>query len=284
MKNAVERRELEVPGGRVEVFVGDAGDAGAPVIVTAHPAATVEAGTVELLAELPARVVAVNPRGLGGSSPVERASFSGMVDDVEAVRARLGLGPWLFWGMSGGGWLAQTYAQRHPAALRGIVSESACPCFRERMADPTCAISPFFPAWHGPLSARGLISDRSHAEPGSGDDTEWIEVEGVGQVFRRRNGPALVVSPFPIGPEMRARMPLLWTFDARAWLPTLRLPTLVLAGAADPVVPVAHVRAVAEAIPGATFVAIEGGGHVPTAEKRPEAWAAARRFLAALPA
>jgi 3-oxoadipate enol-lactonase len=284
MTTAVERCELDVRGGRVEVFLGGVEEPGAPAVCIAHPAGRADASAIELLSEVvPARAVAVNPRGLGGSSPVDRPSFEQMVDDLEAVRQRLGLGPWVFWGMSGGGWLAQTYAERHPAALRGIISESACACFRERLADPTCAISPFFPAWRGLLDARGLISETSHDRPSPGDDTEWMEVEGVGQVFRRRDGPVLLVSPFPVEPEMRTNMPLLWTFDARPWLHELRLPALVLAGTADPVVPVARVKAVADAIPESIYLAVEGAGHVPTVEKRPPAWAAARQFLAELP-
>ena len=41
-----------------------------------------------------------------------------MTDDLEVVRRRLGLGPWAFWGMSGGGWIGQQYAERHPAGVR----------------------------------------------------------------------------------------------------------------------------------------------------------------------
>lgn len=49
--------------------------------------------------------------------------------------------------MSRGGWLAQIYARRHPDALVGIIVESTCLCFRGRLADSACALSPFFPAW-----------------------------------------------------------------------------------------------------------------------------------------
>jgi pimeloyl-ACP methyl ester carboxylesterase len=76
-------------------------------------------------------------------------------------------------------------------------------------------------------------------------------------------------------------MPTLWTFDSRDWLHTVRTPTLVLCGTADPVVPVPHCRAVHESIVGSTFVAIEGAGHVPTAARRPEVAEAVRRFLLA---
>jgi pimeloyl-ACP methyl ester carboxylesterase len=69
-----------------------------------------------------------------------------MVEHIESARRALDRGPWSFWGMSGGGWLAQIYAHRYPEALHAIVVESACPCFRERLADPGCVLSPYFPA------------------------------------------------------------------------------------------------------------------------------------------
>jgi pimeloyl-[acyl-carrier protein] methyl ester esterase len=184
--------------------------------------------------------------------------------------------------MSGGGWLAQIYAHRYPEALVGVVIESACLCFRQRLADPTCVLSPFFPPWCEPLRAAGLLDERSHVEPSSGEDTEWVDVGGVGEVFRRKGGPALVVSPAPLQPEMKSIMPLLWGFDSRAWIGSVRLPALVLCGTADPVVPVRHARAVHEAIAGSVFVEIEGAGHVPTGQQRPEVTDAFQRFASRL--
>jgi pimeloyl-ACP methyl ester carboxylesterase len=60
------------------------------------------------------------------------------------------------------------------------------------------------------------------------------------------------------------------------------VPVLVVCGSADPVVPVRHARAVREAISGSSFVEVEGGGHVPTAERRPEVADAFRRFVSDL--
>jgi pimeloyl-ACP methyl ester carboxylesterase len=74
-------------------------------------------------------------------------------------------------------------------------------------------------------------------------------------------------------------MPGLLAFDARPWLTAVRVPTLVLAGTADQVAPLAQLRALHEAIPGSTFTAIEGAGHVPIAEKPTEVAKAVRGFL-----
>jgi pimeloyl-ACP methyl ester carboxylesterase len=96
------------------------------------------------------------------------------------------------------------------------------------------------------LATRGLIASDSHADLGDPDSTEWTSVDGVGSVFRRRDGPALLVSPMPPSPEMRRVMPLLWTIDARGWLSAVRTPTLVLCGSSDPVLPVSHAVALLE--------------------------------------
>ena len=265
--------------------MGGADDPEAPLVVAAHPTSAFEAGTIELLAATAGvRVVVVNGRGLGGSSPLDDdapAALADTVDEIESVRRRLGLGKWMFWGMSGGGWLAQIYAHRHPSSLTGIVVESACACFRERLAEPACVLSPFFPAWHDSLDDAGLFEPGSHDEPSDATDTEWIELDGVGSVFRRRGGPALVVAPFPVDAAMRRGMPVLWTFDARVWLPSVRVPTLVVCGDADAVVPVAHARFVHEAIDGASLVVVEGAGHVPTVERRPEVARAVQAFARA---
>jgi pimeloyl-ACP methyl ester carboxylesterase len=47
----------------------------------------------------------------------------------------------------------------------------------------------------------------------------------------------------------------------RDWLGALTAPTLVLHGTEDPMFPIAHGRALAAEIPGATFIPLEGTGH-----------------------
>lgn len=270
---------VPVGGGEVEVFRGGRGG-GRPPICAAHPGDAFVEGTIELLAEgAPEReIVCVNPRGVGGSSPAPPSSLEQMVEDVEAARLVLGIGRWLFWGMSGGGWLGLLFARRFPASVAGLIVESACLCFRERLRDPTCVLSPFHPAWRDALTERGLLQLESHAAPSAGADTEWLEIAGVGQVFRRRDGPALLVSPTALGAAMQRIMPALWEFDSRPWIGEVRAPTLVLCGTADPIVPVAHARAVHEAIAGSAFAAIAGASHVPSAQRHPDAIRVVRTF------
>jgi 3-oxoadipate enol-lactonase len=262
---------VSVRGRKVEVVGGPGA-----TIAASHPGEPFGEAAASLLEATAGRpAVCLNPPGVrGGAQTLEE-----MVDDLEGARRALGAAPWVFWGMSGGGWLALLYARRHPEALAGIIVESACPCFRERVADPACLMSPFHPAWRPVLAEAGLLAETALDAPIDGP-TAWVEVAGVGSVLRRADGPALLASPMPLTPLMRQMMPAFLRFDARPWLAELRVPALVVAGSADPVVPLPHARAVHQALPGSRFLAVDGAGHVPTGERRPEVQAAVRAFLA----
>ncbi|MFI1444936.1 bifunctional 3-oxoadipate enol-lactonase/4-carboxymuconolactone decarboxylase PcaDC [Streptomyces fructofermentans] len=65
-------------------------------------------------------------------------------------------------------------------------------------------------------------------------------------------------------------------FDIRELLPRIVAPTLLVAGREDPATPPAHLREIADAVPGAALVEIPGASHLAPAE-RPEAVLAALR-------
>jgi 3-oxoadipate enol-lactonase len=57
------------------------------------------------------------------------------------------------------------------------------------------------------------------------------------------------------------------TFDTRASLGEITVPTLVLAGADDPATPPDTVRVIADGIPGARFEVVPDAAHLLTAEQ-----------------
>ncbi|MFI8191266.1 3-oxoadipate enol-lactonase [Streptomyces sp. NPDC085946] len=65
-------------------------------------------------------------------------------------------------------------------------------------------------------------------------------------------------------------------FDLRDRLAGIRVPTLLVAGREDPATPPAHLREIADAVPGAALTEIPGASHLAPAE-RPEAVLAALR-------
>ena len=268
-----EHRQIKAGGGMLDVYVSEPLAPGAPFIAAAHPAGVFNEKSVALVCEMSGANVVCATFDAGFTT------LASMVDGLEEVRRQLAVERWLFWGMSGGGWLSMEYALRRPSSLRGVIIESVCSCFRVRLADPECILSPFHTSWRSLLEDRNLIDPDSHASEGDARATEWIEIEGVGSVFRRQNGAALLVSPMPVTPEMRVGLPLLWTIDFRDELAKIRTPTFVIAGDADPLAPLRHVRAVRDAIAGSSFFIAAGAGHVPTTTRRDDVREAVGDFL-----
>jgi len=72
-----------------------------------------------------------------------------------------------------------------------------------------------------------------------------------------------------VGREAFARQQaaIIGRIDSRPHLAAIRCPTVVVAGAEDAIMPVAMVRELADGIPGARFVLVEGAGHLSTLEQ-----------------
>ncbi|WP_309064679.1 alpha/beta fold hydrolase [Microbacterium sp.] len=90
------------------------------------------------------RVVLIDQRGTGLSSPVSRATIEGMnaeqvadrlthfradaiVADAEALRAALGASTWSILGQSFGGFIATSYLSRHPESLDRVLITAGLP-------------------------------------------------------------------------------------------------------------------------------------------------------------
>lgn len=240
-------------------------------ICAPHPSALFPRETTDLLSSIAAvPVVAVGP-------PNGATSLEQIVAAMEQKRRSVGVERWAIWGMSGGSFLGQLYAHMYPTAVTGLILASSGPYFRTTVEDPDCILSPRNRAWSSKLSAAGLLDGEYKTGP-----TAWETVAGVGWVFRRASGAALVVSPEEPSVELQAIMPALWGYDARPWLGAVAPPTLVMCGTADPVVPLRHAKTLAALMPNARFVAIEGGGHIPLTDHREEVEREVRAFLQSL--
>jgi pimeloyl-ACP methyl ester carboxylesterase len=277
---AVERRRVPVgeAGAWIEVLDGG-GDSTGVVVAAAHPMVSLGVEPLSLLAVVTgARVLAFNARGLGNASrlaPGDDTSLDRMVEDLEEARRVLGAPRWLWWGMSAGGYLGQLYAHRHPDAFAGLILDSTAPCFREAVLDPASMLSPEHPRWQASLRRAGLLGPIDDALVAD-RHLAWLDVPDVGRVLRLVDGPAILVSPIDPPPGMKRGIAALWRFDARPWLATIRMPVLVLAGPEDPIVPLAHQRALHAAIPAAELLEPPGAGHTPV-NVQPDAIAAAVR-------
>ena len=73
------------------------------------------------------RIILLDQRGAGQSRPVahlDNNTTANLIDDLETLRARLGLDRWIVFGPSWGSTLALAYAQAHPGHVSGLVVQA----------------------------------------------------------------------------------------------------------------------------------------------------------------
>jgi len=193
-------------------------------------------------------VIAYDFRGNGRSTmpeaPVTIATF---VEDTVALFVFLGAGRAHVYGMSFGGMVAQELALTHPEAVRSLVLAAT----RAGGGPPV------------PRDAGSMNVPKSRP---------WLALYSEGFAAAH---PAHVADDLRHGarqqPNARRRQ---WEAmrSWRSWdrLPALRVPTLVLHGTQDRLVPSALGRQLADRIPKAELVLLEGAGHLYHSEQ-PEA-------------
>jgi pimeloyl-ACP methyl ester carboxylesterase len=216
------------------------------------------------------RVITFDNRGVGRSRAFSYAyTTEAMADDAATVLDAVGVERAHVYGISLGGMVAQALALRHPERVRSLVLGATSPG-GPRAAWPSAEVTAFLrrrlrmapeeSAWESvPIN----YGPRCRAE-----HFERIE-EDVAQ---------RLAHPFS---ERAYRAQLF----AGAWhnclgaLPRIAVPTLVVHGALDRLIPVANAHLIADRIPGARLRILEEAGHrYPT--EAPDADRAIARFLA----
>jgi proline iminopeptidase len=263
----LEQRLIDVDGGILEVFLSGTGE---PTICTSHP---FNASSPDKLAFRSGmgRLVAVTPRGLGRSSAGRGPGdyiFRQQVTDLEAVRRRLGIERWVFWGSSAGGCLGLLYALAYPEALSGLIVEYIGPSGQQLAEDARSVISPHHPQYQRELAllaARGPLERRpavlESLEPRLAA-AEWVKVrEDAPQpwVLLRDGGPLW----FGRGGDQNwaANEEFAVGYDVRDRLGEIRLPTLVVAGRRDEFIPLAYAELLHAGIAQSQFVVLDETGH-----------------------
>ncbi len=98
------------------------------------------------------RVVIFDQRGAGRSTPlgeIRDNTTPHLVDDVERLRAHLGIERWLVFGGSWGSTLALAYSEAHPARCSGLVLRGIFLCRRSEIDWFLYGLKNLFPeAWH----------------------------------------------------------------------------------------------------------------------------------------
>lgn len=273
-------RYMELPGD-LRVHYRDEGPREAPAIVLVHGFAASlhawEPWVQRLSGEY--RVVSLDLPGHGLTrAPGDyAASTSRSVAVVDDLTRRLGIERFVLGGNSMGGAVAWNYALSQPGRLRGLVLVDAAgwpdagrgggPAVFKLLGNPV-----------GRLFLRnadpGLMAEKG-LKQAYGDDrlvtdslvTRYVELArapGHRAILTGGRG----AESKPVTPE---------TFSA------IRTPTLVMTGEKDALIPAAHARGFAGAIPGAKLVVYPEGGHVPMEQLPDRSAADLRAFLVGLP-
>ena len=211
----------------------------------------------ELLAGRGFRVVRYDNRDAGLSTRMDGApqyTLEDMAGDAAGLLDALGIRAAHIVGASMGGFIAQLLALHHPERVLTLTSMISGPNGEDQVqptAEAMAVLMAPAPATREEQIALGLRSKQALLGPADPYDESWERPRIERAVDRAYNPPGF----------MRQLTAITGAPGRLERLGTLRIPTLVIHGDADILVPVENGRNVAAAIPGARLVEIEGMGH-----------------------
>lgn len=209
------------------------------------------------------RVIAPDLRGLGESQGTAgTVAMSQFAEDIHGLVEHLNLGPIVLIGHSMGGYIALAFAKAYPAALRGLV-----------------------------LVATKAGADFPEVAEGRRATAEKVRIEGISVVLKamapkmlsaKNLDPTMAAAVLEFmghsKPEgvISALLGMAERPDATAWLADLRMPTLVVTGLNDILIPPHESEDLTNAIQGSQLKLIPKAGHL-VAYEQGEAFNAALR-------
>jgi 3-oxoadipate enol-lactonase len=211
------------------------------------------------------RVVAPDLRGRGLTpGGGEGWSIDDLADDVAALIRSLGGGPVDLGGLSMGGYIVLALLRSHRELVRSLLLMST----RAGVDPPEARAGRDQTAARALAGGTGALADGMLARllpPGTSSEIR----AAVRRMFD--DTPRTTAAADALAMRDRA--------DSTPDLPTIAVPTLVLHGEDDRIIPVEEARAMAAAIPGSHFAAVTGAGHLAPLEKPEIANAAIGAFL-----
>ena len=223
---------------------------------------------VEVLAGSGYRAVAWDMPGYGHSAPIEPYTFKGLAQSCITLIEALQGGPVTLLGHSMGGMVAQEVVARRPELVSRLILCGTSPSFGKPDGDWQ---REFITQRTAPLDAGQTMADLAAVLVpqmiGPGSLPEGVKlathcISGVNAAAYRRALECIV------------------TFDRRANLGNIHVPTLLVAGEHDRNAPSAVMQKMAGAIAGSTFIEMKGIGHLQNLEAPDEFDVLVLNFLA----
>ncbi|HSV34020.1 MAG TPA: alpha/beta hydrolase [Ramlibacter sp.] len=209
---------------------------------------------VETLASSGYRAVAWDMPGYGRSAPIEPYNFKGLAQSCITLIESLQCGDVALIGHSMGGMVAQEVVARRPELVNKLILCGTSPSFGKPDGDWQ---RDFVAQRTAPLDAGQSMADLAEVlvpqmvGPGSLPEGVRLATHCMGQV--------------PASTYRRA-LEALVTFDRRANLPQIHVPTLLVAGEHDRNAPPSVMKKMADAIPRSTYLEMPGVGHLQNLE------------------
>lgn len=238
----------------------DPNPGGHPAVLLLHGlGATGASWTLQLppLTEAGFRPLAPDAPGFG-NSPYDGRGWSAarVASQLAALLGELQTGPAHVVGLSMGGVIAQQFARDFPHLTRRLVLVSTFAALRPD------SLSGWLYFLHrglavtlrGPRAQAELVAARVFPRPDQAPLREML-LETILRADRR---------------AYRAAMRSLASFNSRGWLKDITAPTLVVTGADDTTVSPARQTLLAQGIPGARQVVMEGAGHAVSVDRADE--------------
>jgi 3-oxoadipate enol-lactonase len=213
------------------------------------------------------RAIAWDMPGYGGSAPLPSVSIPALANALKDFLSRIGAARPVLVGHSIGGMIVQQLLAHDPIIAESVVLAQTSPAFGKPDGDWQ---KEFLDARLGPLDrgetmaslAPKLVADLI------GDEADPAGIE-------------LACACMASVPEAsyRAMMMSMLGFDLRKSLGQIRIPALVISGTKDKNAPAPMVKKMASFIPNATYVELEGVGHLAALEQPAEFNAVLDDFL-----
>lgn len=213
------------------------------------------------------RVIAPDLRGFGQSNSTEPFTLASQAEDLCGLLRKLGALPCVLAGLSMGGYIALEFVHKYPMDLRGLA-------LVDTKAEGDTAEG---------KEARNKMAETARTK-GSKAVSEQMMPKMLAPITHRDKPQVVqqlrsIMESCPAKTIEHACLAMRDRTDHTANLPSIPVPTLIIVGDSDAIIPVATAQAMRKSIPHAQLVVIPAAGHLTTMEQPQAVNDALRRFV-----